>query len=144
VPPKALPAPGRIPEDTTLPRLVELLGIAIDAKYGAARAPVHFKGAHPWLVTLRFEGRELVSPFFMGSAVEKEPTAADVLACLVSDARAGEQTFGEFCSDMGLDEDSIKARRTWIACRQTAKKIRHFLGDYFETVERAAVTEGER
>lgn len=43
--------------------------------------------------------------------------------CFVEDAAAGEETFGEFCRDLGYDDDSISARRVWRACRDARAKF---------------------
>lgn len=91
----------------------------------------------PSKVTLRFKGRQLTVPFYMGPANTREPTTADVLACLCSDARFGESSFGDFCSDMGLDEDSRKAEATWRACVAMGPRVRQFLGAFFDDISGA-------
>lgn len=47
------------------------------------------------------------------------PTSADVVSCLVSDARSAEETFESWCADMGADTDSRKAFATYQACMAT-------------------------
>lgn len=61
------------------------------------------------------------------------PVAADVLSCVVSDAHAGGQSFTEFCSDFGYDEDSRKAHKVWRKCKDGALKAYRLLGSEFET-----------
>lgn len=94
--------------------------------------------ANPWTVKLvrRVGGRRrtLTASFFTGPAITRELSAADVLSCLISDCFAGEQSFEEFCSDMGYDADSRTAERTWKLCASMAPRVRRFLGDDFETV----------
>ncbi len=125
-----------------LDRLCERLKIRADVKYGngSPRDPEWQKsdpGAHPWTVTLRFGRRRITVPFWTGSMLTKEPTAADVLSCIVRDAEAGEQDFADFCADFGYDQDSRRAERTWKTCRSMAPRVRRFLGEHFEDVAQA-------
>lgn len=55
----------------------------------------------------------------------REPTAYNVLACLSSDAYCPD-SFEEFCSEYGYDEDSAKARQTWKRCTAFADRINAF------------------
>jgi len=119
-----------------LDRLCYTLGITADSQYGG-EAPEHFAGSNPWRVTLRFEGRRLTVPFYTGSAITRDPGAADVLSCIVSDARCGEESFESFCSDLGYDVDSRKAEQTWRACCKMGPKVRRFLGAAFDDVANA-------
>lgn len=121
-----------------LSKVCESLGIKIEAKYGGVEVPEGWApGTHPYKVTLRLGRRSLTVPFFMGSACSSEPTAADVLGCLVSDARVAEGTFEGFCADFDYDTDSRKAEATYKACVKTAPRLRKFLGDSFELVANA-------
>lgn len=127
---------------TELRTLCEQLGIRAEVEHGNDDAlEPSFVGSHPWTVRLvRGKGsrlRTLTVPFWTGSANSSEPDAADVLSCLVSDARLGEQSFEGFCSDMGESTDSRRAERIWKACRKSAPWVREFLGDDFEHVEGA-------
>ena len=116
----------------TLKALCE--AIRIECVYGGNRRPVPAgfpSGTHPYRVTLRMRGRQMTVDFFCGPACG-EPDAADVLSCLLSDVSAGEQSFEDFCGDMGYDPDSRTAEATWRACAETAPKLRRFLGDSFD------------
>ncbi len=55
----------------------------------------------------------------LGWIVPSAPTAADVLYCLVSDANGCDQSFDDWCADLGESNDSIKARDTYFACQKT-------------------------
>lgn len=44
--------------------------------------------------------------------------------CFVDDGIAGDQPFTDFAADFGYDQDSYTARRTWQACRESARKLR--------------------
>lgn len=112
--------------------------VTITSEYGRTRKPWDQydewqKEAHPYRVRMRYKGRSLTVDFWMGQAHTAEPDAEGVLDCLLSDASAGEQDFHEFCSEFGYDEDSRKAEKVWKACKQTAPKLRRFLGDDYET-----------
>jgi hypothetical protein len=52
------------------------------------------------------------------------PKLDDVLTCLVRDAVGSAQTFDDWCSDYGYDTDSRKALDIYMACQETAKKLR--------------------
>ena len=52
-----------------------------------------------------------------------KPKTADLLYCLLTDVNAGEESFPDFCSDFGYDEDSRKALGIWEACRKTKSEF---------------------
>ena len=112
--------------------------VKIESVYGQARKPYDQlsdwqREAHNYRVTLRYRRRRMSVDFFMGQANTSEPTAEGVLDCLLSDCQAGDQTFDEFCSELGYDSDSRKAHDTWQACAETAPKLRRLLGTDFDT-----------
>ena len=116
----------------------ERLNIRISSKYGTVEVPDGWPaGTHSYKVTLRLGSRTLTVPFFKGSANMSEPSAADVLYCLCSDAYSGELSFEHFCSEFGYDLDSRKAEATYKACVKLAPKVRKFLGEHFDTVASA-------
>jgi hypothetical protein len=49
------------------------------------------------------------------------PSPYDVLACL---SLLDEDTFGDFCSSFGYDEDSMTARDTFEACKEQDRNLR--------------------
>ena len=121
-----------------LSALCEKLNIKAASVYGAVKLLEGWERiAHPYKVTLYKGKRQLTVPFFMGAAHTREPTAADVLACLTSDARAGELTFEQFCDEFDHDSDSRKTEATWKACVKLAPRLRRFLGEDFEAVSSA-------
>jgi hypothetical protein len=108
-------------------------GVFIACKPGRVKLPEGFApGSYAWRVTLTYEGRSMTAAFYQGPAHKDAPSAADVLSCLCSDARAGDQTFEDFCSDMGLDTDSRKAEKTWRACKATGPRVYALLGHDFD------------
>ena len=67
------------------------------------------------------------------SSLAKPPTAADVLSSLCADARSADRTtFEDWCSDLGYDEDSRTARRTYEACVEINAKLHALLGQDFD------------
>lgn len=70
-------------------------------------------------------------------ATPRKPTAQDVLGSLALDANCGDQSFHDFCGDLGYDEDSRKAYATYEACRDQMYELRRLFGasydDFIET-----------
>jgi hypothetical protein len=57
----------------------------------------------------------------------------DAVSCFISDAVCGSQSFEDFCSDLGYDQDSRKAKRTHKACIKQYEKA----SKLFESIEDA-------
>jgi hypothetical protein len=85
-------------------------------------------------VTLGYDGRTLTVPFGMGSGLTDDPTAEDVINCLVSDAASYEnaQSFEDWASELGFDPDSRKAYRVWEQTEEQTRLLRGFLDDQYE------------
>jgi hypothetical protein len=85
---------------------------------------------HHWRCTLKAGRSRWTVPFSMGSALLHEPTSAEVLDCLASDASGYENahSFEDWCSDYGYDTDSRKAERTYRVLGQQAHKLKKLLG----------------
>lgn len=98
-------------------------------------------GSTHWKVrltrTVLARQRQLTTFFSQGPAYHSEPNVADVLHALISDARAGEETFEDFCADFGYDTDSRRAEQTWKTCSRMTPKIKRFLGDELEDFQQA-------
>lgn len=86
---------------------------------------------HHYRVTLTGKGRPRLTFDFWGSQHDmeqgKDPTPYDVLSCLSSDSHSCGMSFGEFCSEFGESQDSIKAKQTWQRVSRFAKRIVDFL-----------------
>lgn len=89
--------------------------------------------ANAWTITLRYQGRELTSPYWAGSGIGTF-SAALVLEALASEASFGAETFEDYCAETGADADSRHAERMWNACRETAERMRTFLGDAYDSI----------
>lgn len=88
--------------------------------------------AFHWLVTIGGQTFD----FYTGSAWVEEPKSSyippkpippsydDVIHSLVMDASACEQSFEDWCSELGYDSDSIKALEIYRSCQKNADKLR--------------------
>lgn len=103
------------------------------------------KEAGHFVVVLYHKGRSMTTNYSMGTGHRKfvngewlypAPKLLDVLSCLRSDATIP-NSFDEFCSDCGYNTDSIKAMRTFEACRKVADDLMFLLGDavWFELLD---------
>ena len=120
---------------TTLSDRIKAAGLKARVDYGDYnKVPEDFRDSTPWKVTLRMAGRSLTVPFYTGPAITREPSAADVLECLLDDSSSFENasSFEEWAEEFGYDTDSRKAERTYKAVEAQAKKLRRFLGDDYE------------
>jgi hypothetical protein len=119
--------------------------VRIRADYGAARLTYDQRDewqrkAHDYRVTLTHQRRRYSFDWWQGQAVTREPTAADCLEALLSDASSADQNFESWCADYGYDTDSRKAERTYRACQGVARRLRRLLGadyDQFSIAERS-------
>lgn len=65
----------------------------------------------------------------------QKPKVADVLYSLILDASAADENFDDWCDNLGLSSDSIKALNTYKACLDTARALRkHFSPDTLRKV----------
>lgn len=96
-------------------------------------------GSYHYRVTLKCRRRQMTVPFSMGPALDHEPTASEVLSCLVSDATSIDNCrgFEEWAADFGMDTDSRKAERTFKACESQSAKLKAFLGDLYDEATQA-------
>ena len=85
-------------------------------------------------VTLTWGRLSMTVPFGMGPALREEPTAADVLNCLTSDASGYEnaRSFEEWASEYGYDTDSRKAEKIYRQVKEQTEQLRTFLGDSYD------------
>jgi hypothetical protein len=128
-----------VSEISTLSEFIERYGIVAEAVRQTSNPNMVDDSTDPgrrhWLVTLHLPDGffcaidSLDIPFTQGSAHTKDPTAADVLECLASDMSSAGQPFGDWCADLGYDEDSRKAYATWQAVESQAAAVRDWLGE---------------
>jgi hypothetical protein len=60
------------------------------------------------------------------------PDAYDVLCSLHSDAILSDQPFADWASDLGYDDDSIKAKAMWEACNDTRRTLMLNMGNAWD------------
>ena len=72
--------------------------------------------------------------FWMGTGLRNEPTASEVLSCLVSDAGtiANTRSFEEWCRELGSDPDSRKAEKIYRQALSQTQKLEKFLGQSYD------------
>jgi hypothetical protein len=90
-------------------------------------------GSAHYRCRIRRGRRSMLVHFSQGPAICREPTAADVLQCLASDASGVENArgFEDWCGDYGYSTDSRSAERTYRAIEKQAADLRRVLGDAF-------------
>lgn len=119
---------------TTMNQFTKRVGITADFEQVPGR-PDGLMGdsARHYKVTLRIlDGalsKSMTLYFSQGPACDT-PTVADVLNCIQSD-NTGEQTFEEWCGDLGYDTDSRRALATFQACVDQERKATRFLGSEY-------------
>ena len=119
-------------EPVSLQTLCEQVKITL--KPGAATKTFNDPGAHHYRVTLEYKGRKLPDvEFHTGSGWKVDPSARDVLDCLLSDAESGAETFDDFCANLGYDTDSRKALNQYLECHAIGAKVRRLLGADYKT-----------
>jgi hypothetical protein len=55
--------------------------------------------------------------------ITEEQEVLSAFYCFVSDSLAGMETFSNFCSEFGHDEDSRSAEKTWEKCQKQCQKF---------------------
>lgn len=129
---------------TDLDRLCKSHNLTANFRYGEARKPgwpgSEASPAHNWRVILKYQGRQLSTDFFGGAGVNN-PSPAHVIGSLCLDAKFGEMSFEEFCSEFGYDlydANTCKtAHNTWEACVGVIGKVHQLLGDDFDLFAQA-------
>ena len=65
------------------------------------------------------------------------PFAGAVLYCLLSDMSCANDTFDDWCGNMGYDTDSRKALQTYLSCQENGTKLRKvFNNDLLKQIEK--------
>lgn len=98
------------------------------------------KTARHFLCTIKRVGFGPCEPltlfFSQGSAHTKPPTLADVLDCLASDACSVDnaRNFAEWAGEMGYNEDSRKAEKTYRTCCEQRDALKALLGASYDAL----------
>jgi hypothetical protein len=89
------------------------------------------KGGTYWLVVLSYDGKSLPVWYTLGMAHKGSPDKYDVLSSMLTDATS--ETFDDWCSEYGYENDSFASKRIYDACLQQGKETKWLLGkDLFE------------
>lgn len=123
----------------TIHQFIKKYGVTISNK--RADSNPHLKDdrgdMHHWRCTLRVKGSpaHITIPFSQGYAHPEEPTAADVLSCMASDASAVESNGADwetFASEMGMPTETSAerraAQRVFAACEKEREQLESSLG----------------
>jgi hypothetical protein len=81
----------------------------------------------------RYGFKQMTLYFSQGYGIQGEPTLESVLNCLISDSTCGE-TFQEFCDNLGYDNDSRKAEKTFNTILKQTSKLKKLLGNNFNNL----------
>ena len=85
-----------------------------------------------WRCTLSAEGRRMVVYYSKGFGHNgEEPTVAELLDCLASDAAGVENATGlvDWCAEYGYDANSRSAERTYRTIQRQSDRLRFVLGE---------------
>ena len=74
--------------------------------------------------------KQMTLYYSQGYGIQGEPTLESVLNCLISDSTCGE-TFQEFCDNLGYDNDSRKAEKTFNTILKQTSKLKKLLDNNF-------------
>lgn len=79
---------------------------------------------HAFKCVLTFDGKRYTVPFYQGLGITEQPTANDVLDCLVSDAEsAHSMSEDEFIREFDSDH------KTYLACERTRRNLVRLFGE---------------
>lgn len=121
--------------DTTEPEtLAETLRVTIDCQKTDTNPHIKGQDMDHWRCVLRRPGHQLTTVFSMGSGHNgHEPTADQVLECLLSDAGTVQYAggFREWADTLGFEHDSRKAEQTFKTTQRQTAKLERFLGDSY-------------
>lgn len=90
---------------------------------------------HAYVVRLSRGDRSMEVPWRAGIGITDDPTAADVLEALLSDAASIENARGDFeewAPELGFDPDSRRAEAIFQRATKQTDELRELLGDDFD------------
>ena len=110
-------------------------GLRMSAVF-AVRCHDHFPYGLPWTCTFRYQRRRMTIGHYSDFGLQQKPTAAEVLACLLQDARLFKEVgdYVEFCDTFNYGRDSRRSEWTYAACRDAALRLQHLLGADYQTM----------
>lgn len=122
----------------TLAAFIRANILTMSAKRTDSNPHMSGEGMRHWRCTIRNGRRSMTVAFSQGSGHTTDPTLADVLDCLASDAStvtSALRGFEEWANELGYDTDSRKAYAVYEACQAQAAQLERLLGaDAFESL----------
>ena len=118
--------------EKTLQEFIDDHGLTMSAEW-TGRNP-HMENSDQmdhWKCRIRSKktGRSMTLVFSMGVGHHgMQPGLDEVLNCLASDSTAIDQSFEDWCSELGYDQDSRRAEKTYNVCLKQAEKLERVLG----------------
>lgn len=112
--------------DSDLEYILDAMGVTFSATPAARSDGLMLdmpEGTKHYLVTIGTRYRSFETFYSQGPAITGSPQLLDVLQSLLSDASGADQSFEEWCRDLGYDDDSRKALRIYQACEEIAREL---------------------
>jgi hypothetical protein len=119
---------------TTLKKLAKKIKMTV--KYGAKMSWEKMdqwqRDANGYRLILTYQGRQMSLDFWQGWGISHDPDIEGVIDCLLSDASGADQSFENWCRDLGYDTDSRKAEKIYKQVVKQTLRLKNLLGDDFE------------
>lgn len=111
-----------------LAAFLEAHGVALDLTEGGTPPKAMGRGAHSYTARLTGpNGADCTVPYFTGSAVTQDPTAADIVHALATTLPRPGETFEEYAEDLGINTDSRRELAEFEKARRLARRFTIFL-----------------
>ena len=117
-------------ETTTMDQFIQANGLKAKIEFSAHNP--NMEETHPmrhYRVQIQHGRKRMTTYFSTGMGWTQEPSLAEVLDCLASDAYGMESPFESWAEDYGFDPDSRKAERIYKICQRQTIKLKSLLGD---------------
>lgn len=120
-------------QDTDWPHFawsIVINGERFDYKTGLGHRTDYFKGPNSRMAK-KPTGKNVIPNGDIKAWIHV-PEIDEVLNCLFRDAESADQSFDEFCNNLGYSTDSIRAFNTYRACAEARAKLRKALGKEYQ------------
>ena len=81
-----------------------------------------------WTVSLKYKGKRAQFRYYGGGA-SKTPTASDLVWAVATDSTALNESFKDWCDELGYDTDSVKARSIYKASQRNGQRLIDLIGN---------------
>ena len=129
--------------EKTIKQFIKENGLTMSCEYADSNPNMERKDMDHYKVTIkrrfkvlgnyldtRYGFKQMTLFFSQGYGVEGVPTLESVLSCLISDSYCG-SSFQDFCENLGYDNDSRKAEKTFKAILKQTSKLKKLLDNKF-------------